>query len=462
MILALALAGIGAQAAALPSTTDALPALEPAITAAELSHHVRFLAADELRGRAVGTPDCARAARYLARVLEAEGIAPAGDDGTFLQAVPLERVEHASPPRLVLVDAEGAETVASYGADFRLWGGSFPRSTGALRLVPEPPLEGGGPFAVTLGRAAQSPGTGLAVLTVPPPKRPVGPPPAILARVTEEHGAPIVLVFGDLAQRLDGGAFATAQLVVDLRRELAGDHNVVGRIDGGGAPEAPELARETIVVSAHYDHIGTRADSPGHGAEPAGGGDDEVYNGADDDASGVAAVLELAGALAAGERPARTVVFLLATGEERGLLGTEHYLEHPLVPLEDTVLNLNFEMVGRPDPLAGGPGRAWLTGFELTNLGPAFEAAGLAIVADPHPEEHFFERSDNIAFVQRGIVGQSLSSYGMHPDYHALSDEADTLDYAHLESVTRSSLEALRMIASGDLDPVWVAGAPPR
>jgi len=234
----------------------------------------------------------------------------------------------------------------------------------------------------------------------------------------------------------------------------------VGVIRGQGRPDAPALAGEAIVVSAHHDHLGTRTRDAGDGdATASGGGDaqaDRVFNGADDDASGCAAVLELAGACAAGPKPARTLVFLLATGEEIGLFGTEHYLDHPLVPLDRTVLNLNFEMIGRPDAKVGGTGVMWLTGFELSNLGPAFEAAGLAVRRDPRPEEHFFERSDNYAFVRRGIVGQSLSTFDLHTDYHGVDDEADRIDYAHMEACIASALRALRPIADGDLRPEWL------
>jgi Zn-dependent M28 family amino/carboxypeptidase len=166
-------------------------------------------------------------------------------------------------------------------------------------------------------------------------------------------------------------------------------------------------------------------------------------------------------ALAAGPPPARTVVFLLATGEEIGLVGTRHYLERPVVPLERTVLNLNFEMIGRPDALAGGPGKLWLTGYERSNLGPAFAAAGLAVVADPRPDQGFFQRSDNYAFAVLGIVAQTLSSYDLHEDYHRVSDEASKLDFAHMETALRSTLTAVRALVDGTIDPAWEPGGAP-
>ena len=212
-------------------------------------------------------------------------------------------------------------------------------------------------------------------------------------------------------------------------------YNVVGLIPGRGTDERPELARETVVFTAHYDHIGTRGRAlPGERDADDPAPDDLVYNGADDDASGVAAVLELAHAFAAGPPPARTLVFLLVTGEEKGLLGTEFYLDHPTRQLQDTVYNLNFEMIGRPDAAVGGAGRLWITGPERTTVMDALNAGGIAIAPDARPEQNFFMRSDNIAFVRRGIPAQSFSSYDMHADYHQVTDEADTLDPAHMEA----------------------------
>ena len=179
--------------------------------------------------------------------------------------------------------------------------------------------------------------------------------------------------------------------------------NVLGVLPG----REPRLRDEAIVVSAHYDHLGI--------GRPVNG--DSIYNGAADDASGTTAVLEVA-RLLGRQRPAprRTVVFLLATGEERGMLGTRWYLNHPVVPLDHTVANLNVEMIARPDSLAGGPGKAWLTGFERSTMGPMLREAGIPIVADPRPEQHYFERSDNYPFARRGVVAHTLSSFGFHDD----------------------------------------------
>jgi hypothetical protein len=223
--------------------------------------------------------------------------------------------------------------------------------------------------------------------------------------------------------------------------------NVLARIPGSD----PALREEAVVLTAHYDHIGTAA---GGRCTPAGA--DSICNGADDDASGVVAVIEMARQLAA-RRPAprRTIVVLLVTGEERGLLGTRWYLDHPAVPLARTVANLNVEMIARPDSLAGGAGRGWLTGFDRSTMGRLLAEAGVPLVPDPRPQFNFFERSDNIAFARRGIPAHTVSSYNLHDDYHRPSDEAHHADPAHLAAVINASAHAARVLADGPA-PTWI------
>jgi Zn-dependent M28 family amino/carboxypeptidase len=174
----------------------------------------------------------------------------------------------------------------------------------------------------------------------------------------------------------------------------------------------------------------------------------------------VVAVLETARSLAAGDPLERTVIFLLTTGEEMGLLGTLWYLEDPAFPLEQTVADLQVEMIGRPDSLAGGVGKAWLTGFERTTLGEKLAAEGVSLVPDPRPRMRFFFRSDNIAFAQRGIPAHTLSSYSLHQDYHTPDDEADRLDYDHMASVIGSLIRAVEIMATGE-PPEWKEGGRP-
>jgi hypothetical protein len=223
-----------------------------------------------------------------------------------------------------------------------------------------------------------------------------------------------------------------------LRNEV----NVVGIVRGSD----PALADEVVVLGAHFDHVGI--------GQPVDG--DSIYNGADDDGTGTVAVLEIARELAA-DPPQRTVVVLLSTAEESGLLGTYHYLEHPVVPLDRTVADFQIEMIGRPDSLAGGRGRGWLTGYERTTMGDQLAAAGSPIVPDPRPEMRFFFRSDNLPFARAGIPAHTLSSFGLHTDYHRPTDEIDRVDFDHMAALVDAALEAVRFLASGDR-PQWKEG----
>ena len=226
--------------------------------------------------------------------------------------------------------------------------------------------------------------------------------------------------------------------------------NVLGIIPGAD----PALRDEAVVLTAHYDHVGM---APSGACRPLAA--DSICNGADDDASGTVAVIEMARLVAQG-RPGRTVVVLLVTGEERGLLGTRWYIEHPTVPLERTAANLNMEMIGRPDSLAGGAGKGWFTGFERSSIGAALRAAGIPLVADPRPTMNFFERSDNIAFARRGIPAHTISSYNMHGDYHTPTDEANRADPAHMAAIINASARAALLLANGPR-PEWLPGGRP-
>jgi hypothetical protein len=237
----------------------------------------------------------------------------------------------------------------------------------------------------------------------------------------------------------------TARDTFPAARRLVGA-NVAGVLPGSD----PSLAGEVVVVTAHYDHVGIR--------QPVNG--DSVYNGADDNASGVVTILEIARLLRQGTAPKRTVVFVAFTGEELGGLGTRWYLQHPVRPLEQTVANLNVEMTGRPDSLAGGPGKAWLTGFERSNMGEQLAAGGIPIVADPRPAQNFFQRSDNYAFALRGIVAHTLSTFNLHTDYHRPSDSADKADPVHMAQVIEAATKAVRILADGP-KPDWKPGGRP-
>ena len=233
----------------------------------------------------------------------------------------------------------------------------------------------------------------------------------------------------------------------DSAKEFFSDRNVVGIVPGSD----PTVSDEAIVVGAHFDHVGV--------GRPVDG--DSIYNGADDDASGVVAVLEAARDLASGTPPRRTVVFVLFTGEEVGGLGSRWYLDHPAVPLDQTVAQLQVEMIGRPDSLAGGPGMLWATGFDRSTVAEILSAREVPVVADPHPDENFFFRSDNVRFAYHGIPAHTLSSFNLHSDYHRPSDEVGLVDLDHLVAAVETVIMAVRALADAPNAPAWNEGGQP-
>jgi Zn-dependent M28 family amino/carboxypeptidase len=224
-------------------------------------------------------------------------------------------------------------------------------------------------------------------------------------------------------------------------------YNMIGVIRGSD----PVMRDQVVVFAAHYDHLGIGKAVNG----------DSIYNGADDDASGVTSVLEIARALSDGAKPKRTLVFMATTGEEEGTLGTRWYVAHPVFPLSAMTAEMEVEMVGRPDSLAGGEGKAWMTGYDRSTMGSMLKTAGVPIVADPYPAQHFFERSDNIVFARKGIPAHTLSSYNLHSDYHRPSDDISKIDFAHVTAVARAAVAAARILADGPA-PVWNAGGQPK
>jgi hypothetical protein len=221
--------------------------------------------------------------------------------------------------------------------------------------------------------------------------------------------------------------------------------NVIGTIPGRDS----KMKDQVILLTAHMDHIGVQ--------KPVNG--DSIYNGADDDASGCVAVLELARALVEKE-PKRTIVIAFFGSEETGGQGNQFFLEHPPVPLKNIVANLEFEMIGRPDS-AVKPDELWLTGFDRSNLGPELAKHGANLVADPHPTEEFFQRSDSYALAKHGIVAHTVSSFGLHKDYHQPSDDLAHVDFQHMEHAIASMIKPVEWLANSEFKPEWVEGKKP-
>ncbi len=218
--------------------------------------------------------------------------------------------------------------------------------------------------------------------------------------------------------------------------------NVVGLVPGSD----PELRDEVVVVGAHFDHLG-KGKGVGAGRMDQIGGDrsggDRIYNGADDNASGTAAVLEIAGALAAAP-PRRSVLLILFAGEELGLLGSRHFVQHPTVPLERVVAMVNLDMVGR------NPKRALevIAANSAKELNAAFaEAARAQDVRVRFTGQGLMGGSDHQSFYPKKIPVAHVFS-GLHKDYHAASDEVERVSPEQMERAARLVADAVARVAN--------------
>ncbi|MGN6111397.1 MAG: M28 family peptidase [Luteimonas sp.] len=227
--------------------------------------------------------------------------------------------------------------------------------------------------------------------------------------------------------------------------------NVVGLLRGSD----PALAGTYVMVTAHYDHLGIRGDGP-----------DTIFNGANDDGSGTVSVLELARAFAAQKvRPKRSIIFMTVFGEEHGLVGSRYYGKHPLVPVADTVADINLEQVGRTDDSEGPQVRAFaVTGADYSDVWDALVRAGALtgtrVVRHPVNSDRYFARSDNQALADLGVPAHTISVAYEYPDYHGAADTWDKVDYDNMAAVDRTVALAIQMIADDPKAPQWNADNP--
>jgi len=272
---------------------------------------------------------------------------------------------------------------------------------------------------------------------------------ALRGRATPSPGLDIAAtyvasVFAGLGLADPAGGFIQRYAIAD--DDAARAPNVVAILEG----EDPRLRDTFVVFSAHLDHVGT-------GPPDAQG--DSIYNGADDDASGVAAVLEIAEAFTAlPGRPARSVAFVTVSGEELGLLGSKAFLESGLVPASGIVANINIDMIGRnARDTVVVIGRAYSTLGPLADrIAAAHPELGLTVVDDPWPDEQFFFRSDHYNFAAAGVPALFLFS-GVHDDYHRPSDHADRIDTGKAARIASFAFRLGLAVAQAAAAPAWTA-----
>lgn len=244
----------------------------------------------------------------------------------------------------------------------------------------------------------------------------------------------------EIAPKRERAKFADAPAPLPVR-------NVAGLLRGSD----PDLAGTYVLVTAHYDHLGVRE----------GQGDDPIFNGANDDGSGTVSVIELARAFAAQKvRPRRSIVFMTVFGEEHGLVGSRYYGAHPLVPVADTVADINLEQIGRTDDSEGPQVRAAaVTGFDYSDVGAvlreAGERTGTRITRHPVNSDRYFSQSDNQALADLGVPAHTISVAYQFPDYHGAADTWDKIDYANMAAIDRTVALAILMIANNPQAPGW-------
>ena len=456
---------VGVLVLCICSVAPAAPSAEDtrAITQTSVKSHLEFLASDAMNGRGSGTRDEWIAAEYLASQMRLWGLAPLGDRGGYVQTIAIERVTLAKPPLLsfgasrfthgteVLVTSMGA---AKHAGPLQKFQPGADVKPGAAVLLPENRPAGAiaGLTAAAIVLSAESPQarqqwTALAA-------RPISLAASLPDFTIQAAPRPARLIL-DKAAYASIAALAEGTMVT-VEGEPAPPQrthtwNAVGQLRGRDRSRAGEV----ILLSAHLDHVGARQPRPGDAADA-----DLINNGADDDASGCVAVLEIAKAIATGRRPRRTIVFAFFGSEEAGGHGSRYFAEKPPVPLRQIVANLQFEMIGRPDKAV--PDKTlWLTGYERSTLGPSLARHGARLVQDPHPDQNFFERSDNIQFARRGVVAHTVSSFNLHKEYHTVEDETRLIDYAHMTESIRSMVAPIRWLANSSFKPDWLPGKKP-
>ena len=465
------------------ATRPPLPDLAGSIRA-----HMDYLAGDALAGRGSGSPQEHLAADYVASELRRYGVAPAlpaVDDEGFLQHVALEYRSLAAAPVLSFdrarkpqpVQPNEANPEATVSSATPVSSQTVRWTSGreiAVRWLADASISGplqklepsdtqakvkiGAVVLLTSDSAtawqhayyvAQR---GAALVLVP--ENPLysdvwsSPLPELPPRIKalpsttgiQEMNMVVVraAAFKTLSALADG---TTIHLDAKLNPVQQGETwNTVGMIAGSD----PSLRNEAVLYSAHLDHLGTRMTSHGK----------VVYHGADDDASGVSAVLELARAMASGPPPRRTVLFALFGSEERGGLGSTYFSEFPPVPLSHIVAALEFDMLGRPDDSIPKH-QLWLSGYELSDLGSELAAHDAPLVPDPHAGEHFFERSDNYPLARKGVVAHTVSSFGLHRDYHQPGDTLAHIDFPHLTEAIEEMIPPAEWLVNSDFKPHW-------
>jgi hypothetical protein len=485
----LLLAPLAVLAAAPVHAQSAVDRAARSIRVEDVRAHAEYLAGDALAGRATPSPGQEAAARYIAERFRAWGLRPAGDAGGYLQRYPVRSNVVDPAARRFGFAAGGQATAWRYGPDYFVFAsreasaeaapvvfagpatqaGPLPAEARGAVVVydwPGAPVEGGSVLVPVVTVAVDAGAVGVVLVT----DAGVG-SDSIAWFATQMESSNTTLPF-PLAGLRDAPAkemFRAAGLDLDaLRRRTAGGvvplpgvrvslaapvHTVMADAPNVAAilpGSDPALRDSYVVITAHFDHVGIGL-ADAHG--------DSIYNGADDNASGTTALLAAAQALASlPRRPARSILFLAVSGEEKGLQGSLHWVGHPTVPLDRVVANLNLDMVGR-----NAPDTLYVMGQEYSSLGEvtrrvgaAHPELGFALPSRADPRLRWFARSDHVIFIRAGVPALLFTTMA-HPDYHRASDHAANLDVEKLARVSRMLVYIAHAVASDPRRPAWTA-----
>ncbi len=443
------------------ATADQQAALQR-ITANSLKGDVAFLASDLLEGRDTPSAGLNIAAEFIAAQFRRAGLEPIAPDGSYLQTASM--VVQTSAPKGHRISLRGGEK------DIVLDEGLLVRNEAALQLKEEivwkfdaESLRKSTPaelkdkvivletLPMQAARQLQQSAAKLIIIASRMPSR--GAAGRIVDKSRPSYGPIVSVESAELRDAIHDLPTGRTQMLADIRLAAPEEKpfqasNVVGILRGSD----PELSNTFVLVSAHYDHLGI---SPREGA-------DRIFNGANDDASGTASVIEAAYALGAlKQRPKRSIVFMAFFGEEKGLIGSRYFAGHPLIALDKAVASLSLEQIGRTDEEKGPAIKSVrFTGQDFSDLPtmmrPALEAAGVKIeLDDSERSASFFARSDNVSFAEKGIPAHTLCVAYVYPDYHGLADHWDKLDYTNMETVVRGITAGLLSLADNTASPKW-------
>ena len=464
------------------------------ITSEDMIHRIGVLAHDSMEGRDTPSRGLEKAARYIVDEFRALGLEGGAGNGEFIQRFPYPLIGVDTARAGFTLTGGSNAPALRYGTDFLVLAGasesvdaslvyagglqSFTSSTPAAGSLNGrvPVVMLGDAFdqaaqraMAAAGQAAANAGAGAIVYVLGPGfpeatwsqlRRYMGQPRRVLGGVTGITS--VVMTQTAAASLFRAGGIEVASLApapttpsaigslrVALRAPLTRQDDTAPNVIAVLRGSDPELADEYVVFSAHMDHDGI-------GSPDASG--DSIYNGADDDASGTAALIEVAEAFTnLLQRPRRSLVFMAVSGEEKGLLGSRWYSDHPTLPLEQTVANINVDMIGR-----NAPDTIVVIGQEYSSLGPLVHEVArdhqasldLNVALDPWPEERFFFRSDHFNFARKEIPALFFFA-GTHEDYHEPSDEVEKIDGDKAMRVARLVFFTSHRIADTVARPQW-------